>query len=301
VCLVTKMIMIQDLDNPDFIKIFDFRSNLIVDQDNPILIQKAWRDHFAGKNYFNEGKDGGKAYLGVLHGEDAMTWNVFRSLQKEGQRGNELISDFFGLSRVKSLLFWGCDVESSGEEQQRLSILIRILDGQLKGTMTEPDLVVIAEKEVAFIECKLNKSERHRSPWKAQLGSTFKEGGASRRMEVYKKFGFKELQQIDDWPEIYQLVRQYLYAKLFARSLGKMPVAIPLINEDHLGDLKPFYAKALNSPLNKSGTFCDMVTWQDLRKRIAGSDLDCKEKLIIKMDETLAVSDRQCKRQVLKD
>ena len=40
----------------------DFRTNLIVDANNPVLILKAWRDHDTQ----------GRAYLGAPHGEDAL-------------------------------------------------------------------------------------------------------------------------------------------------------------------------------------------------------------------------------------
>jgi len=159
------------------LKHFDYRTNLIVDVDNPILIQKAWRDRFSGPSYWKEGKDGGKAYLGVQHGEDALTWNVFRGLQKEGPKGHKIISHVLGLSQIEKILFWGCDVESNGEEQQLLSILIRTTDGELKGTMTEPDLVIITTEEVTFVECKLNLNGCQ-SPWQARQTPPGQEGGS---------------------------------------------------------------------------------------------------------------------------
>ncbi len=160
---------------------YDFRRNLVADSHNPILIQKAWRDHFAGESFWQPGKDGGKAYLGVANGEDAMTWNVFRSLQIEGQKGLQVVSEVLGLSAVESVLFWGCDVEKHSETQQLLSILIRTIDGQLRGTMTEPDLVLVTKKEVVFVECKLNLNGSQ-SPWKAQTNkSNAKESGAGRQ------------------------------------------------------------------------------------------------------------------------
>ena len=85
--------------------------------------------------------------------------------------------------QIEKLLFWGCDVESHGEEQQLLNILIRTTDGELQGTMTEPDMVVITASEVVLVECKLNLSGKQ-SPWKAQQGLPGREGGAEKRMEV---------------------------------------------------------------------------------------------------------------------
>lgn len=59
---------------------YDFRNNLIIDKNNPILIQKAWRDRFSAESHWNAGY-GGEAYLSRKNSEDALTWNIFRSLQ----------------------------------------------------------------------------------------------------------------------------------------------------------------------------------------------------------------------------
>ena len=279
---------------PEDKKQYDYRSNLIVDPDNPILIQKAWRDHFSGESYWKEGKDGGKAYLGVRHGEDAMTWNVFRSLQQEGPKGYQVIADIFGLSQVEKILFWGCNVETAGEEQQLLSILIRRTDGQLKGTMTEPDLVLITVSEVVFVECKLNQSGKQ-SPWRAQRGPSGRESGAAKRMEVYKE-RFPEIDEIKDWQDIYQIIRQYVYARLLGDALGKKPVVIPLINEDHLAVLEHIYLRAKSGPLGQAGILRDMVTWQALLSAISGANLKCGMALQNQMSEAFKASKRYGKK-----
>ena len=57
---------------PENLKKYDYRKNIIVDENNPILIWKSWRDHSTD----------GQAYLSRPYSKDALTWNVFRSLQK---------------------------------------------------------------------------------------------------------------------------------------------------------------------------------------------------------------------------
>ncbi|MCX5800718.1 MAG: hypothetical protein NTX17_04955 [Candidatus Eisenbacteria bacterium] len=273
---------------PEHLAQYDFRTNLIADPHNPVLIQKAWRDHFAGESLWKPGKDGGKAYLGVANSEDAMTWNVFRSLQIEGPRGLQVVSEVLGLSAVESVLFWGCDVEKHSEIQQLLSILIRTVDGQLRGTMTEPDLVLVTEGEVAFVECKLNLNGGQ-SPWKAQTNrSNGKESGAMRRMRSYAKVsGFVELESLKDWEDTYQLIRQYVYATRMADALRKQPVVVPVINGEHAGILKTFYSLVQDSPLNQGGVFRNLATWQDFSAKVACAQLACTARLITKMIESL--------------
>jgi len=139
---------------PKNFKKHDYRGNLIVDKDNPILIQKAWRDRFSGEGHWREGY-GGQAYLSRPNSEDALAWNVFRTLQLSGERGLRVISDVFKIFEVDKMLFWGCDVEHHGEEQQLLNILIRTIDGKHRGTMTEPDLVIINNNRKRSCFCRM--------------------------------------------------------------------------------------------------------------------------------------------------
>jgi len=256
---------------PECLNKYDYRDNIIVDKDNPILVWKAWRDHYSG-----EGCHSGQAYLSSPNGEDALTWNVFRSLQMAGNTGLDIVSNVFKISEVKTILFWGCDVENHGEEQQLLNILIRKIDGQLQGTMTEPDLVFITDREVVFVECKLNSSGKS-SPWKA---SSKKEedkiDGADKRFAIYKKM-FPELVCINDWRNVYQLIRQYVYARLLGSHLGKNPFVVQLVNKCHVDKLRPYYSILKDCAAVDKNIFLDFVTWQGIDKAISESNLTNKE------------------------
>jgi len=263
---------------PENLKKYDYRENLIVDKDNPILIQKAWRERFSGESHWRAGY-GGQAYLSKPNSEDALTWNVFRTLQLSGERGLRVISDVFKISEVDKMLFWGCDVEHHGEEQQLLNILIRTIDGRHKGTMTEPDLVIITGREVVFVECKLNQRGKT-SPWKS------KGKGAEKRMKTYAE-EFPEIKSVQDWEVVYQLIRQYVFAKSLSEYLKRKPVVIPLINEKHREILSDYYLKVKHSPLNKKEVFRDFVTWQDLLRILSTSDLPNKSIISAKIKEAL--------------
>jgi len=256
---------------------YDYRKNIIVDEDNSILIWKAWRDHFSAESHW-KARYGGQAYLSRPNSEDALTWNVFRSLQKLGDVGLDVISGIFNISQVENILFWGCDVENHGEEQQLLNILIRITDGKFGGTMTEPDVVIIAEKEAVFVECKLNQNGKD-SPWKAQGEGWIK------RFEIYLN-EFSELENISDpnRKDMYQLIRQYVYAKLLGNHLNKTPLVIPIINEKHQDILSQYYSKMENFyPV----VFQKLITWQQIGKTISESNIINNKKILSKIDETL--------------
>lgn len=262
---------------PENLRKYDYRGNLIVDENNPILIQKAWRDRFSRKSHWDAGY-GGEAYISKPNSEDALTWNVFRTLQLSGKKGLKIVSSLFKISEVNTMLFWGCDVENRGEEQQLLNILIRTVDGKCQGTMTEPDLVVISDKEVVFVECKLNQSGKT-SPWKAGKG-------AEKRFKIYAR-EFPELKDIANWKRVYQLIRQYVFAKLMAKHLEKRALVVPLINKAHEKILLPYYLEVKNSAINSEGVFYDFITWQDVAKMLLKFDHPDKEAILMKIQEAL--------------
>lgn len=67
----------------------DYRERIIVDPDSPILAFKANRDQYT--NLPQQREYAGLPYLGSQASEDALTWNVFRSLQEAD--GLDLLTD----------------------------------------------------------------------------------------------------------------------------------------------------------------------------------------------------------------
>ena len=240
----------------------DYRRHMLVDADNPILIQKAWRDWFYGESRWKAGY-GGQAYFFREHSEDALTWNVFRTLQLAGPGGLAAIAEAMHLKPIRTILFWGCDVEAHSDAQQQVNCLIRAFDGRWGGTMTEPDLVFITDEEAAFVECKLNQNG-NQSPWKAQ--KTVKSDGAAKRFLTYTAdCGFPELDAVTEWRDVYQMIRQYVYAKSLGLLLGLKPAVIPLVNETHIKSWQQYY-----EPLRQSclAVYRPFATWQGIRAAV---------------------------------
>lgn len=231
----------------------DFRENLIVDQDNPILIQKAWRDHDVH----------GWAYLAVPHGEDALTWNVFRSLDVGGRL--DIIQKFFGLDDpVEEVLFWGCDPDGRSDIQQQLNILIRGFDGQRKGTMTELDLLIVTRSEICAVECKLRCSNE---PWAAQ-GT-----GWRRRWTDYHRV-FPELlpeqPQDDPYRYIYQLMRNAIYAELLRKELGRRVSKVcALVSRERLSKVEGIEERYQAFVSHCKVAACaPLIYWEDLTDQV---------------------------------
>jgi hypothetical protein len=248
----------------------DFRTNLIIDQNNPILVMKAWRDHDSA----------GWAYLAAPYGEDALTWNVFRFLDLKGPR--EVAQRFFGLrSPIEEFLFWGCDPDGRSNAQQVLSILLRGLDGSRRGTMTEPDLVILTDTEVCFVECKLSFAP---APWSARAmqttlavlacGTSQQDAGWKKRWGDYRARPAFQSLPAEPTPEngaVYQLVRNAIYAHLLAEKLGKDRVVVLSLTSRLQADLFPGTARQYAHVRGLCDTFAtvaDLRHWEDLRPHV---------------------------------
>lgn len=255
----------------------DFRSRIIVEPDSPILAFKASRDRYTRRTQPNYE---GLPYLGSQDSEDALTWNVFRGLQKA--RRLDIVCNELDIGEPRGMLLWTLAPETdkaSTELQYAVGVLIRKFDGILPGQMTEPDVVILGNTGIAVIECKL--SEREKSPSHLWEGSP---DSVRKRLPIYQ-LAEPNLLKKDatdaQISEIYQLVRMAFYALQLGKSLSCTPVVVSLANEKNwhreirrLGksaaELWDFFREAIETPnLRKEN-----VSWQHIRGLIIDRSLD---------------------------
>lgn len=254
----------------------DFRSRIIVDADSPILAFKANRDRYTRPG---QPAHAGLPYLGSQNSEDALTWNVFRSLQKA--RRLELICHELGVGLPRGLLLWTLAPEVdevNAELQHTAGQVIREFDGILPGQMTEPDVIILGTEGVAVIECKLSEPEKPPSYlWEGSIDSVGK------RLSIYRQAEPALLRRdLADTQVaiIYQLVRMAFYAIQLGKRFSCTPVIVSLVNERnwHLrirrlgksaAELWELFQHAVETPnLRKENT-----SWQWVRNLIAGYPL----------------------------
>jgi len=254
----------------------DFRSRIIVDPDNPILAFKASRDRYTRRWPVYAGLP----YLGSRDSEDALTWNVFRSLQKGQKLG--IVCDEFRIGEPLGLLLWTLAPEVddvSAKLQYSAGMLIRTFDGILPGQMTEPDVIILGTKGIAVIECKLSERDKPSSHlWEGSPDSVRK------RLPIYRQAEPNLLKKdVTDAQigEIYQLVRMAYYALQLGKSFHCAPVIVSLANEKNWhgeirrlrkspAELWDFFRDAIETPdLRKEN-----INWQRIRELIVDRSLD---------------------------
>ena len=254
----------------------DFRSRIIVEPDSPILAFKASRDRYTRGT---QPSYAGLPYLGSQASEDALTWNVFRSLQKAHRL--DIICDVLDIGVPRGMLLWALAPEIddvNAELQHLVGALIRRFDGILPGQVTEPDTIILGSAGVGVIECKL--SERDKPPSHLWEGS---QDSVRKRLPIYRQAEPKLLQKdVSDAgiAEIYQLVRMAFYALQLGSRLSCTPVVLSLANDKNwrreirrLGkspaQLWDFFQDTIETPnLRKTN-----ISWQDIRSLITDRSL----------------------------
>lgn len=252
----------------------DFRTRIIIEPDSPILAFKANRDRYTRQT---QPDYEGRPYLGSQDSEDALTWNVFRSLRKAGRL--DIVCNDLGIGEPRAMLLWALTPESDGasaELQYVVGTVIRKFDRILRGQMTEPDVIISGTKGIAVIECKLGE---HDSPlshlWEGSPDSF------SKRLPIYRQ-AEPSLRNVaeEQIVEIYQLVRMAFYALQFSKYLASIPVVVSLASENNW---RREIRRLRKSPAQLWNLFCEAVavpnlrkkqlTWQRIMELLAGSSL----------------------------
>ena len=251
-------------------RLSDYRRNLIVDVDNPVLAFKASRDRyaFAGPPY---PPYAGFPYLGCAWSEDALTWSVFRWLQVKGHL--DVIGHCLAGEPPHTVLFWGADCTKPGEEQFALGDLIRRVDGVRKGQVSEPDLVLIGPTTVHVVECKLGTAGQLRyRPWY---------GAGAKRFPDYQQWlqdkGVSLFRQTPIQAEaemFYQLIRNAFYAVALAHRLNRTHASLTALVGTQPGRQHPRYPTRAEQiaqfqrAINPEQCEVRPCTWQEVAARL---------------------------------
>lgn len=208
----------------------DFRKRIIVDANNPILAFKASRDRYT--NLPNQAKYAGFPHLGSVNSEDALTWNVFRGLQKAQRL--DIAADWLqvDIGKPVAMLIWCLAPEpagAAGELQFQLGDLLRNTDGMIPGQISEPDVVIQGTEGIAVIECKLGETDK--APAHLWEGSSLQR--VKQRLERYQQDIpglIKEGKTEADVLPVYQMVRMAYYATRLGQIYQLRPSVVSVEN-----------------------------------------------------------------------
>lgn len=203
----------------------DYRDNILIDKNNPVLAFKANRDRYFKNG--NQNDYAGLSHLGSINSEDAITWNLIRSISQYNN-----FSSIEKLLNIKiaspKYLIWNLAFnEDSYDLQYLVSSFIRSIDGIYKGQITEPDIIIETKEYFIVFECKLG--EINKFPNHLQESSKGSKGPEIRKNNYSISELFKSYDKYDS--ELYQLYRMVFYTFEIAKKNNKIPIFVSLTNK----------------------------------------------------------------------
>jgi len=253
----------------------DYRDNIIIDRDHPILSWKANKDRMQPGWFSAEVRSNypqGLPKIASFHSEDALTWNVFRTLQQDNRV--KCITDIFlpGFDTHK-IYFWGhdADVQSEKIDADIQNSLNEIepwgRDGRWQ--QTEPDLLLKSNDQIIMVECKLGEPEAEVKAWQRS-----KPGMRSEYDDFIHTLEATPFKNVFDYNRdgnrFYQLFRNYLLGISLALRWKTRFSLLAIVNDfntningrSHLDEFSSFRS-ILTDPSN---TY--LISWQQIQGKL---------------------------------
>ena len=254
----------------------NYRDNMIVDADHPILKWKAnkknerlrpsWFPVWVRSKFPD-----GFPYIASEQSEDTLSWNLFRSLQLAGKL--RFLTDRLGIhSNVEKVYFWQHDADRRTEE----------IDSEIQGILnemepwgrngrrqqTETDIILRGAHHIVMVESKLGKLDEVVKAW--GRGGSPNRPMRSDYPKFMKKLGVKLFRDSftfeQDGRRFYQLFRNYLLGAVLSNRWDTKFSLLAIVNglnsnlkgRSHEEEFQTFQC-LLEEPGN---TF--LMTWQQL-------------------------------------
>ena len=244
------------------VKVYDdWRDNIVVDPDAPPLAWKAGRDSFgANTSVPNHPR------LASEDSEDALSWNVFRTLERTGHL--DVVARALGLEEEDEFqgLYWYRPWDSAEPLPQIRAALKRA--EPWRGYHTEADVILKGQRHLVMVECKLGKPGARVHTWER--------GSKGRIPPSYEEPLRAVLVDVQHWEttmhHFYQLLRHLVLANELCRPDGwpLKPHLLAVVNalnanrdgKPHAAEFEHF-RRALRLPRER----IHLLTWQELLTR----------------------------------
>ncbi len=204
--------------------------------------------------------------------EDALSWNVFRFLER-----NNLIEDFLGSivgAPLKSseVIYWSYS-QKENTSWSELNRARKEFGEEIKRS-SEPDIIITTEKAVFFIEAKLT------SPNKIDFSKSHTSGDKEERIRRYSlgdrflKLSFRDIMDAG----YYELGRFWVMGCSMAEKLKKDFYLVNLVLERKEKDIETIFRGFINSDHGKQSL---RLTWEDVYQFISKGSLTKDKEIML--------------------
>jgi len=254
----------------------DYRENIIVDADHPILKWKAGKKNERLRPswfpvWVRSKFPQGFPYIASEQSEDVLSWNLFRSLQSAGKLSS--VIEGLGIhADIEKVYFWQHDADRWSQEidPEIQSILNEIEPWGINGRrqQTETDIILRGRHHIVMVESKLGKPNEVIKAW-GRGGSPDRPMRAD-YLKSMKKLGVKLFRDSFDFEldgrRFYQLFGSYLLGSALSRKWSGKFYLSAVVNgvnsnldgRSHEDEFQDFQC-VLEEPVNTL-----LITWQEL-------------------------------------
>ena len=236
-----------------------------------------------------------KIKFGFSTSEDACSWIFFTYFFKKNKL--DVLKDVLGLkSEIKDILFWGVSYNdlinskiseiSDGilENNNIIKNLKQSEDniGEISRLRTEPDIIIVTDEELVFVEVKVNSGMPTFNFNKEKNKENFEKYSNVKYYNNFDIIGKKYKGSINPF---YELVRNWTLLNDLGGKLNKKVCLINLVKKEETEEIKVF-KKAINESDKR---IFKVRTWEEIFK-----DLEKKHNINISDDCFKNLRDNNC-------
>lgn len=192
--------------------------------------------------------------------EDAVTWNVFRFLEKENLLSKYMSTLSNKEEKDTEIVYWSYSQSKNGTLPELVEARKEFELKPQKGS--EPDIIIKTQKTLFLIEAKLNASNNTVPSSKdTRVEKKYVSGGSGWYKQVFKS-DFKTVAR--DCKK-YELLRFWLLGSWMAKNQGLSFMLIDLVPTKREQDIETQFQKHIRQDLEKTFT---RHTWEGIHKFI---------------------------------
>lgn len=212
--------------------------------------------------------------------EDAVTWNVFRYLEKSNLTEG-FLSQLTGATQENAevIIYWSYNQKESNG--WTLLDKARAEFGEEIERGSEPDIIIQTDKALFFIEAKLTAGN-NTTPSDKNNSKKYETGGNT----WFKKAFTSDYKTIAITEKKYELMRFWLLGTWMAEKTGKEFYLINLVREGQEENIERAFKKDIRE--NEKREF-HRITWESIYKYILGQNPVRKKDTMIRFFENKAI------------
>lgn len=200
--------------------------------------------------------------------EDALTWNVFRYLERSNLLSPLLTSITGRVFHFVDLIYWSYSLGCAGAwpvlDQARLEF------GETVSRGSEPDLICVTNDALFFIEAKFTTSNKTK-PGDTRNVKKYLTGGN----RWYEQVFASEYETVAVQAQKYELLRFWLLGSWMAAQTDRTFYLLNVVRDDQEKDIKQIFSPHIRTTSDRSFL---RLSWEEIYRFVARNGLETHQK-----------------------